>query len=286
MLKHIRLIQYTLLIPALSMPAWARGPDCTADGTGMTTGCQFTKMPLLDQTDEAIDPEHDDWLPFGGNRSMLCGPVSGVMTVDAALNHADQPVRVTGWTATNYLPEDWIGRLKALGRKFLTDAKTGTALPLSWPYAEIGRHVFVNNREAGKAIGEVVWPRATNETLSRNLKWGYAQTLAYGHYEKQVARILGQEIITFGRKGGHYVALQGYVKNRDKTLLAINNPWGAVREYRTTEPLSSGIRWRGWFRSTLTIVPHVFGTGYTLYREGNQYKFIDGYFGLGVNPER
>jgi hypothetical protein len=261
--------------------AQAAGPDCTAD----EQSCQFTRMQFLDQTDSAIDPEHDDWLPNG--KSMLCGPTTAVMVIDAALEHAQElKPRVTGWTATQYLPHDWIGRVKAMARKLLTSPKDGTWVPLNFPFAEIGRHIFVNDREAGKAIGEIVWPNARNETFIKNIRWGYVPSMAYGHYEKQVARILGQEIITFGRQGGHIVAVQGFTHFHGKPILAINNPHGARRDWRTTEPMSSGIRWRGWFKSTITIVPHIFGTGHTLYREGNQFKFIDGYYGLGILPAR
>ncbi len=284
MMKLSLNINYVLIATftaSFSVQALAGGPDCGEP----TLGCAFTRMPLLNQDDEAIDPEHDDWLPNGGERSMLCAPTSGVMSVDAVINHGDPELVVAGWAAREYLPEDWTGRVRALSRKFLTSPKEGTLhIPAALAFGEIARGLSVRGHDAGKSMGEIAWPRASTSDFMKYIRDGYAQSIAYGHYVKKVKRILGQKIITFSRKGGHVVALQGYLVRDHRPLLAINNPGGAVRDWRTPEPLSSGIRFHGFLKSTITIVPHIFGTGYTMYRvpETDGYKFIDGYYGIGT----
>jgi hypothetical protein len=207
------------------------------------------------------------------------------MSIDALIEHSHPELTFTGWAAQRYLPEEWTGRIRALAGKFLTVPKEGTLhIPAAFAYGEIARNMRVRGKIVGKHAGEMVWPNASNENLMRQVREGYIHSVAYGHYTRKVRRILGQEIITFSRKSGHVVALQGYVVRDGVPVLSINNPGWGVRDWRTTEPLSSGIRSRGFLRSTITIVPHVFGTGHTMYRlpEQEKYKFIDGYYGIGT----
>ncbi len=258
----------------MSISAMAAGPFCSPDGMY----CGFDKMPLYDQTNEAIDPRHVDWLPNGGNHSMLCGPTTAAMVLGAAVSHKNSDVFLQGFTKS-FSSMNEVQRIREMSALLGTRAKAGTTLKEERRgTSDRGSDFFVYDRGVKRSLAkggmESDNPNTSAEGYMRGIRSGKIYALDYGHYTKKRKSVWFYKYTTYERSGGHFVAIKGVWRSPQfGAILELNNPWRGVRE------------WKGVFRMELPdpgsrlidLLPGYDNIAYHLGNSGNYYPIIDGY---------
>jgi hypothetical protein len=251
-------------------------------------------MPLYDQTDESLGA---DLLPNGGQHSQLCGPTSAAMVLAGQVYYAGSVNQPKGWTANSFIPKTWQNRVRNMCSLVSCSPSMGTMF-LPWLTG-----VFEANGVAGRA-GDFAqggdgsasfWPTDIQgsdiEPLVRNRN---GVVLNYGHYTRHDTKILGTHWITFGRGGGHFIAVSGFTRNNSDSnsdTFTINDPWGGVNQYYQIKQIAGGSVWSEhhwlgipyWTLDQVTILPVIAGHAGYVINNGDYYGVLEAYTRLGVH---
>ncbi len=218
---------------AVASPSTIPSSTPSSVGTLVEVDRYASNLVLMDQTSTILNsqtscPNDSDgsngtvdtrsqpnWL-FGGESSVVCGPVAGAMAL-ALLGRTTN--NTIGWMKSKFVGRTWPCQVKALG--FLMGTATdGTRLISGSSSAGLGAGV------AGRAADLVGNPYGYTTTLQvlgdtfnpgqsfmTTLSNGYIHVVVVGQYNVVAITTLGRTDITFARQSGHMVTVRGYVQN-------------------------------------------------------------------------
>lgn len=211
---------------------------CNAD----SSSCFFDNMPIYDQKDPDIGK---DLLPRGASNSMLCGPTSGAMALQAIVNNLAQPTQLNSgsWTAKSFIAatpamkekDRAIFQIRAMSKKMGTSPTAGTYTN------QIGSGVGARAADFTKKVAKGVTTGYPVSYPFQNYadylsKEKSAVVMMYGYYNRSSKTSNGKTYYSYARNGGHFVTVNGF--NKDKLL--IYNPIDAVKNERSVTIVKNG----------------------------------------------
>ncbi len=294
----MRVVYGVLGIALVFVSSNAPAGDCFS-----AAACYHMAMPLYDQRDPSFGSY---WLPNGPSRSMLCGPTSGAMALQAVYGAlwSEEKSKVGGWTRTSFVNKTRQQQIIAMAYKMSTDPRDGTTyIPWDPPVISYGMNAGLPHRAtragdfpvAGGSGGSVSgWGpvvsvgRYVNRMRSAQKS---ADIILHGKYSRDVTSILGVDTVTFWRDGGHIVAVRGHESIAGLfQSVVIHDPSYAQRQNRMIGQLHAGTEWGSWhgipYIKSVTILPTLGFQSSYLYSEGNTYRIIDGELGLWAGIPR
>jgi hypothetical protein len=258
------------------------------------TNCSFA-MPAYDQTGSSLsNVDGHNLLPNGAQHSMLCGPVSATMALQAQLTYtlpsAAHPNPVQGWTATNFSGRPWANQVLAMYDKTGADDVNGTVfLP-----ADLGSLIDTTESNGvsgrytdfahGAGHGTSYFPEhVEGGDIEPHLRAGQSVVVLHGHYTQVTDEgWWGCHLTYYSRHGGHYMAYHGFSRNNytpDDDSFMINDPWWGQQysDRIATQWDSVGI-------CSIEVGP-VVGLGFGYYvgqSAGTGFEILEGFTYLGA----
>lgn len=274
-------VTFVLALGLLSAASAAQAGDCTS-----TLSCYHAAMPLYNQNDPSLGSY---WLPNGPEKSMLCGPTSGSMALQAVYGNLwrAERAKVAGWTLSSFAGRTPVQQIQAMAGKMGTSPTGGSWFVPIWdltslnyvmnslPYlAQSAGNFPVTGGSGGYVSG---WgPVVDVDRYASHLQATHksADIIVHGDYTRHTSCFLGACASYFTRDGGHIVAISGYETINGIKNVVINDPWYAHRENHVFGQVYAVDGW------TVTVLPKVGIQSSYLYRSGSHYRIIDGELGI------
>jgi len=233
--------------------------NCTWSSS--SNGCFFKNMKLYNQ--RLVSDMH-------------CAPTSAAMGLSAltfaGLSYytgSSSSASSSTWTYNKFINKSEIDRIKNFGAAMNTSSTGGTS----------GHNVKkFRDRErdfpGGSSNLDDAWNVSISNSHIRSLVLdSQAHILTYGHYKEKCSHIGSKKYCSYGRNGGHVIAVNGYYYDANGINITFNDPWNAVVKNRFIEKLPNYTTF-SIFGITLDLRPFNSRT-YYVYRSGDAVKIID-----------
>ena len=260
-----------LLLNSLSFFTQLAQAGCLNDG-----GTCIWYTPLYSQNDSALGA---NWLPNGGENSMLCAPAASAMGLQGAIQN--NPVNwFFGWTYSSFQGQNKIAQIQNMAAGMNTSPEKGTDGQM-WSFfgaraPELAYKIGTNNPMQLYKNMSASNPNISLAAFQNYLQKPTAVVTNYGHYTKKTVKTVSTPTLSYlergyVRDGGHVVTVRGFLSD----VLVYNAPWYAqliFSKLASAKPKNSAMVKDGKTHQTVENLPNGLAQiPYIAYKQGGSY---------------